>query len=307
VCVVVRRIAVAVLAIAIALGAAMASSAQAPIRVIVNGRTLRLDQPPVIAGGRVLVPLRGVFEGMGAFVRWKDLTQTVVIVRSATYVSLRVGERTASVNGKSVSLDVPAQLVRGRVLVPLRFIGEALGAQVAWQAATRTVVITAREQSADVGRAEPIIGVQVPTGTPSTDLGERVAVERGRVVIRLARSEFRAGDRIGLTVANGLDRTIYSDDFKTECSIVTLERQVASRWDPITGCALGRPTMTVAIGSGRGRTITIDPRSMHLQKAAAGAPLAFGAGTYRITFRYRFSPQMGAGEQTVSSATFQVR
>jgi hypothetical protein len=303
----VRGTAVAVIAVIVALGAAAGSSAQAPIRVIVNGRTLQLDQPPVIAGGRVLVPLRGVFEGIGAFVRWKDITQTVVVVRSATYVSLRVGERTASVNGKSVSLDVPAQIVRGRVLVPLRFIGEALGAQVAWQAAARTVVITAREQSADVGRAEPIIGVQVPVESTPSDVGEPVSVERGKVVVRLAKVGFRVGEVVVVTVANGLDRTIYSDDFKTECSIVTLERQVASRWESITGCALGRPTMTVAIGSERGRTITIDPRSMHLQKAAAGAPLAFGAGTYRITFRYRFSPQMGAGEQTVYSATFQVR
>jgi len=280
---------------------------QAPIHIVVNDRALQLDQAPVLVGGRILVPLRGVFEAMGAFVRWKDLTRTVVVVRSGSYVSLVVGARTASINGATVPLDAPAQVVRGRVLVPLRFVGEALGAQVAWQAATRTVVITARERSAAVGRAEPIIGVQVPVEPAPSDVGEPVSVDRGKVVVRLSKAEFRVGEVVVVTVANGLDRTIYSDDFKTDCSIVTLERRAGSEWAPITGCALGRPTMTVAVGSGRGRTITIDSRSMHLQKAAAGAPLAFGAGIYRITFRYRFSPQMGAGEQTVYSVTFQVR
>lgn len=146
-----------------------------------------------------------------------------------------------------------------------------------------------------------------PSRTPVGDLGDVVVVERGTVTVRLGAAEFRAGSVLRVIVANGLDRTIYSDDFKTDCSIVTLERRTASGWDPIVGCALGRPTMTVAIGPSRGRTIEIDPRSMHLQKAAAGGPLAFSGGTYRVAFTYRTQPQPGPQERTVYSAVFQIR
>jgi hypothetical protein len=126
------------------------------------------------------------------------------------------------------------------------------------------------------------------------------------VTVRLGGAEFRTGARLLVTVANGLDRTIYSDDFKTDCSIVTLERRIGLAWAPITGCALGRPTMTVAIGSGRGRMISIDPRSMHLRKAAAGSELAFGTGTYRFTFAYRVTAQPSQ-EQTAYSPIFAIR
>ncbi len=111
------------------------------IPVFVDGDRVGFDQPPVVIGGRVLVPLRGVFERMGAVVLWNAATNTVVATRGNTQVQLVIGSRQAFVDGNAVGLDVPPLIVGGRTLVPLRFVSEAMGAQVDWDDAARTVYI----------------------------------------------------------------------------------------------------------------------------------------------------------------------
>jgi hypothetical protein len=121
-------------------GAAVASAQQ--IRVEVDGRAIRFtDTQPSYMQGRVLVPVRGVFEELGANVQWHPMTRTVTAVRGDQQVNFRIGERWATVDGRSVALDVPAQIMNGRTMVPLRFVSEALGAEVTWHDPTRTVMI----------------------------------------------------------------------------------------------------------------------------------------------------------------------
>jgi hypothetical protein len=126
----------------LALVACVASSAFAQIQVVVDGTPVRFTgaQPQMI-DGRVLVPLRGVMERLGAHVEWVPASQTVHAHRGATEVALRIGQRTAQIGSRSVSLDVPAQIIRGSTMVPLRFVGEALGADVTWEPMTQTVRI----------------------------------------------------------------------------------------------------------------------------------------------------------------------
>jgi len=112
------------------------------IRVIVDGQPVVFDQPPITIGGRVLVPLRGVFERLGAFVEWEPSTNVVTAVRSGTQIQLQIGNRRALVNGNPTLLDIPPMVVRGRTLVPLRFISEALGAQVDWDPGARIVYVS---------------------------------------------------------------------------------------------------------------------------------------------------------------------
>jgi len=115
----------------------------ADITVTVDGTLLGFDVPPVIVDGRVLVPLRVIFEAMGAPVGWDAATRTITAVRGDTTIRLEIGRRTADISGEPVALDVPAQIRDGRTLVPLRFVAEALGAAVAWDGATRSITITA--------------------------------------------------------------------------------------------------------------------------------------------------------------------
>lgn len=99
------------------------------------------DQPPVNQNGRVLVPLRGIFESLDAEVDWNYYTQEINATKGDTKVWLKIGSDITKVNGKSTKIDVPAQLINRRTLVPLRLVGEALGADVSWNPQTRSVSI----------------------------------------------------------------------------------------------------------------------------------------------------------------------
>ncbi len=115
-------------------------------RVMLNGQQLSFDVPPTIESGRTLVPLRAIFEAMGAAVNWNAASSTVTATKGSSTIILPVGARTATVNGQNVTLDVPAKIVNSRTLVPLRFVSESLGAQVDWNNTERLVTITAQPQ-----------------------------------------------------------------------------------------------------------------------------------------------------------------
>ncbi|MDZ4042371.1 MAG: ABC transporter substrate-binding protein [Eubacteriales bacterium] len=123
------------------------------VGVRVDGQRLALDVPPVVDGGRTLVPLRAIFEALGAEVSWDEGTRKATGKKGTTTVELVIGRNTAHVNGKPVNLDVPGQVVKGRTMVPLRFIGESLGAKVDWDEANREVLIAAGGVSATGGGA----------------------------------------------------------------------------------------------------------------------------------------------------------
>ena len=112
------------------------------IKVTINGQNLTMDQPPVLVNDRTLVPVRAIFEALGAKVDWNNDTNTATGVLGSTTVEIQIENTVAKVNGKDVTLDVPAKLISDRTLVPVRFISESLGAKVDWDNDTQTVIIT---------------------------------------------------------------------------------------------------------------------------------------------------------------------
>lgn len=112
------------------------------IKVAIDGQMQRFEQPPVIVDGNTLVPLRAIFEKLGASIDWNDKEQSVTAKKGNSAVYLIIGSKNATVNGTNTTLEVPAQIVNGHTMVPVRFIGEALGAEVNWEASSQTVVIT---------------------------------------------------------------------------------------------------------------------------------------------------------------------
>lgn len=127
------------LATALLAGSVAPAFAQA-VAVMVNGQPLSFDQPPVERAGRVFVPLRGVFEHLGASVVYAN--GVINATGNGRNISLRIGSNQASVNGQTQYLDVAPFLIGSRTLVPLRFVAQALGATVDWNNNTRTVTIT---------------------------------------------------------------------------------------------------------------------------------------------------------------------
>lgn len=101
----------------------------------------------MVKNGATLVPLRGIFERLGATVSWNATTKTIDASKGSTKIWLKIGSTKTKVNGNNVNISVPAQVVNGHTLVPLRFISEALGAQVEWIQATKTIKIYTSNQS----------------------------------------------------------------------------------------------------------------------------------------------------------------
>ena len=124
--------------------------------VQLNDHILGFSQPPVTENDRTLVPMRFLFEQMGATVTWDDATQTATATVPTTTeeeiqtfglaeeksVAFSVDNTTATVNGSAATMDVPARLINDKTMVPLRFLSENLGFNVQWDEATRTAIVT---------------------------------------------------------------------------------------------------------------------------------------------------------------------
>jgi len=112
------------------------------VTVVVEGQRINFpDQNPIIVSDRVLIPVRGVFESLGFDVGWNDNTQTVTLSGNNQVVVIPIGSTTFTTNNVNRALDVPAQIINGRTMLPIRFISESAGYVVEWDGATRTVSI----------------------------------------------------------------------------------------------------------------------------------------------------------------------
>ncbi len=111
---------------------------------VLNGVQMKIDVPPEIVSGRTFVPIRLVSETFGAEVGWDNATRTVTIKMDSTNVVLKVGSKTATVNGKPYTLEAAPYIKAGRTMVPVRFISEALGLSVQWEPQKKLVYIRAK-------------------------------------------------------------------------------------------------------------------------------------------------------------------
>jgi competence protein ComEC len=179
-----KRLGLCLLIAFLAVGLVATTAAADDISVSVDGKKLFFDVPPIIENDRTLVPLRVIFEALGAGVEWDGATQTVKAEKDGTIIKLIIGGK-AYVNDQPVELDVPAKIVNDRTLVPLRFVSQALGASVDWDGATRSVTIvtsgvaeskpgtSGRDLTVsfiDVGQADCIL-VKAPGGYMLIDAG----------------------------------------------------------------------------------------------------------------------------------------
>ncbi|MED3802619.1 copper amine oxidase N-terminal domain-containing protein [Lysinibacillus xylanilyticus] len=136
----------AILIVPLVLQPVTAQAARA-ITIYVDGVQLKTDQPPAMVQGRVMLPLRAIFEALDASVDWDRKKQTVTATKGDTTVVLKIKSRVATINNKTVTLDVPAQILGGRTMVPVRFVSEALGQDVDWNSRSQVVTINSDNPS----------------------------------------------------------------------------------------------------------------------------------------------------------------
>lgn len=161
------------------------------IKVLVDGNQLEFDVAPVIEDGRTLVPMRAIFEALGADVDWNESSKTITAKTDSKTLMITIGENRLGVIEKvavsqetkvdedntgytealirSIPLDVPAKIVDGRTLVPIRAVSEGLDADVAWNAEEKIVSITKKspeyEKFPDVEVADEFKDIVVKDAT----------------------------------------------------------------------------------------------------------------------------------------------
>ncbi len=118
--------------------------AEEKIKVYVNGRRILFDAEPMLVNSRTMVPVRAIFEALGATVTWDNNTRTAIGVLGDTTVKITIDQAYLLKNDEMVNLDSPALLSSGRTYVPVRAIAESYDCKVEWDNDTKTVNITGK-------------------------------------------------------------------------------------------------------------------------------------------------------------------
>lgn len=121
------------------------------VKVTLDGKEIAFDVPPQIIDGRTLVPMRAIFEALGAEVDWNGELQHIIAETQNKHIDMFVGSDTMGVtkNGDTfaemIKLDVPPQIIGERTLVPVRAVSESLDCDVLWDGDSKTVIITSNK------------------------------------------------------------------------------------------------------------------------------------------------------------------
>jgi len=187
--------------IAVGLAAIVLSQTAAlAITVVVNGQVLPAYPPAVERSGRVLLPMRMVFEALQAEVRWEAATRTAIGIRGDTTVRMSINSRTAYINERAVTLDVPPQLIGGSTYMPVRFPAEAFGADVGWHGPTQTVSIAL-------------------AGLPGAAAAQQPSAPQGGApIVYYPRDGDRVGTRIEVSIKStpGVLQVIWTEVYRTD-------------------------------------------------------------------------------------------
>ena len=122
--------------------------AEGEISITVNSNPITMDVPPEIMNGRTMVPMRAIFEKLGADVSWAGADQLIFATKGKTFITMKIGvpqmvvQTTDSDESEVITLDTAPFIDSDYTLIPVRAVAEALSTDVDWIDETRTVVIT---------------------------------------------------------------------------------------------------------------------------------------------------------------------
>ncbi|GIO56062.1 copper amine oxidase N-terminal domain-containing protein [Paenibacillus cineris] len=201
----------AVMIFSVALGAnqGQAAAAASQISIYIDGQKLYSPQAPIMVKGRAMLPMRAIFEALDATIDWNAKTKTVTAKRDQTTIVLKIGSKSAIVNNRTLSLDVPGQIYKGSTMVPVRFVSEALGEKVDWNASNKTVTITTSG-----GPVNAVAYVSARTISKNGD-GRDVEVSFPKVSPESGVSEYRvlmvkSGNAYNFNLAQALSTSSYT-------------------------------------------------------------------------------------------------
>lgn len=125
------------------------------ISIKINGNSIESDCEPKIIDGRTMLPVRAIFESLGAEVNWDDATKTIIGKKGSLTVKMKIGEKVMSINGKPLKMDSAATIINERTYAPARYIAESFGFDVSWNPELKEVsinskVLTTKESTTEI-------------------------------------------------------------------------------------------------------------------------------------------------------------
>lgn len=184
--------------------------ANSEIAVFINETKLEFDVPPQIINDRTMVPMRKIFESLGAVVTWDEPSRTATGKKDGVTVNVSIDSKTLFKNGEPKTLDVAPALIDGRTLVPVRAIAESFDCKVDWIAETRTVQIVTDEN-----------GTITKTALSASEISEKVSPSVFYIEV-YDDLGFATGSGSGFFLsANGVAVTNYHVIEKTSGAIIT--------------------------------------------------------------------------------------
>jgi len=262
------------------------------ITVTIDGQQVQFeDQGPVMVGNRVMVPVRGVFEALGFDdVDWNRETRTATLTRSSDTVIITIGSDTFTTNGVTHALDVPAQLIGGRTLLPLAAVLESLGYTSTWDAGIRIVIIITEQPTEPEPPEEP---PEEPEPTPQPTIEPIYVSERALSIYSVAelldyvsaeerlediRALAEAGDALGQLLLGMMYHTgsfgISEDPYRA----ITMYRLSADQ-----GLARGIAQLAVSYAAGIG---VESNREQSVYYARIAAEMGNALGLNQLAFAY---------------------
>ena len=189
-----------------------------PVFLFVNGEQLKPGMPPILFGGTTVVPARAVFEKLGAAVTWEPKTQQVFVKSDTQNIILKINDQMVEVNGEKQKSDMPAKIINGSTMIPLRFVSEKLGMAVEWDSVNRNIKINSIDNE----------GIIIKSVTVNSGGGKiLVNVEADGSINQYSKMELSSPDRLVIDFANS---KINAQQCNIDVSDSTLQKIRASQY-----------------------------------------------------------------------------
>ncbi len=234
------------------------------ITVLLDGQSVEFDVPPAILNDRTMVPMRAVFEALGASVEWDDATKTASAKKDNVNLLIIPNSNVMTKNSLPISLDVGPVIIDGRILVPVRAIAESFGCDVSWEADTRSVVIRTESYQLREMVSEQVEIVSVSTAdelmnaigsnkiihltAPSYNLSDAVNVNNENLTVNKYTGAYTIKDVINLTITGNAEiliNDIYSAVLHFEnCYKITLDGITAGHTESFDEYACEGPVVS---------------------------------------------------------------
>lgn len=194
----------------------------AGISLVINGKKIEGEPRPLVIEGRMLVPVRLLSEELGAEVTYNKAENSVVVKDGDTIITIPIGSREVQLNSTVITIDVPAQIIKSRTYIPLRFLVESLGAWVEWDKATETVNVykgTCTISDIDIEMEKDGIGVYLTGDIPPR--AQLATQNKDNLIFHLPYTKLANGDT-SLSIDKGNMGTIVLRQITDEPAVAEL-------------------------------------------------------------------------------------